>query len=275
MKRSMHQGFRIASVSFVAAGLVLGCALGDPSVFEEEGADTPTEQVVPPLPPPWTFEPADEVEVRHGDDRLCVFANALPAAPGEGITQSFEEGDRLVVQVTYPECLSRSCDLDPVAACAIVRRGDTLHVEAHFDFVSVDDRLCTADCMKLRTSCESEPLEEGFYTVAFAERLRPLEIPSLALACAPACATDAECRDGFCGADDEGTPLCRPWAEVGQPCEGYAPPGMSARCAPGLACYHHEARADLPGTCVATCRRDADCQRGACVDGMCLLPAEG
>lgn len=69
--------------------------------------------------------------------------------------------------------------------------------------------------------------------------------------CAIACETNDDCDDGFCGwADDNVSRVCKPWAQVGDSCEGFVLPSFRAWCAPGLTCEFSEPTFDVPGTCV-------------------------
>ncbi|EDM76656.1 Kazal domain protein [Plesiocystis pacifica SIR-1] len=70
--------------------------------------------------------------------------------------------------------------------------------------------------------------------------------------CAPvdACESDKDCKEGFCGWNDDSSRVCKPWAQVGESCEGFVLPQFRAFCAPGLECEFPEPTNDVPGTCV-------------------------
>lgn len=64
------------------------------------------------------------------------------------------------------------------------------------------------------------------------------------------CVQDSECSDGFCGwEDDNVTRVCKPFAGVGESCEGFVLPSYRSKCGPGLDCIFPEATHDVPGTC--------------------------
>jgi hypothetical protein len=113
---------------------------------------------------------------------LCMFAEAplhanVPAF--HSIEElSFEQGSRLHITVAAPECLSSSCDVIHEASCSVAREGNELRVTSRLSFEPTGETLCTLDCLQLMARCESEPLEQGSYTVVLGSDERTLSVPS-------------------------------------------------------------------------------------------------
>ena len=64
------------------------------------------------------------------------------------------------------------------------------------------------------------------------------------------CATNEECKDGFCGWNADGARVCRPWAQLGERCEGFVLPEARRFCAPELTCHFLESTGDAGGVCL-------------------------
>ncbi len=65
------------------------------------------------------------------------------------------------------------------------------------------------------------------------------------------CANDADCDDSFCGWATDGARICKPWAQLGEHCEGFVLPVRRSFCAPDLTCVLSEPTGDAGGTCQA------------------------
>ncbi|MGH1342912.1 MAG: hypothetical protein ACRBN8_15220 [Nannocystales bacterium] len=63
------------------------------------------------------------------------------------------------------------------------------------------------------------------------------------------CGSNDDCPE-FCGWNDDNLRVCKPWAQVGESCEGFVLPAFRASCAPGLECEFSEPTFDIPGVCV-------------------------
>lgn len=64
------------------------------------------------------------------------------------------------------------------------------------------------------------------------------------------CQTNDDCKDSFCGWNEKNERICKPWAQVGEHCEGFVMPAYRQFCAPGLTCKLSEPTGDAGGTCV-------------------------
>lgn len=247
----------------IAAALLAGCSLAAPSEWIPE--DEPERAELDDLErAPSAFTGAGE-HVASNDGDLCIYANDPPLQSGRIEQSTFEKGDVLVVQVTYPKCLSNTCDIDREAVCDILPEGSELLVEASFSYLPIEDELCTMDCGFLTATCRIGPLAAGSYDIVLNGRTAPLTVPSVTDACPiiAGCGSDADCPDGYCGNDLDGNPVCRPFAEEGEPCGGYMPPGMGDICQKGLSCvYDIGPTTDLPGTCRAPCETSDECDAG-------------
>ena len=108
---------------------------------------------------------------------LCVHSPDGSAKLFEG-PQQFESGDRLVVTVQVPECLSSSCDVNRVAECSVARIADVLEVTSYLGFDEADGEPCTMDCGRLTATCQSDPLDQGHYRIHFGGDSHPFSVPS-------------------------------------------------------------------------------------------------
>jgi len=82
-----------------------------------------------------------------------------------------------------------------------------------------------------------------------------------------ACASNDDCPE-FCGWNEDNLRVCKPWAQVGESCEGFVLPSFRASCAPGLECDFPEPTFDVPGTCVEPC------VPAGCSGQVCALQSE-
>ena len=64
----------------------------------------------------------------------------------------------IAIAVTFPLCLSSSCDTTRTASCTVQRTGNTLHVTASGSFVQKTAGACSADCGRLTAKCTTGPL---------------------------------------------------------------------------------------------------------------------
>jgi hypothetical protein len=145
---------------------------------------------------------------------------------------------------------------------------------------------------------------EGFVLPEFRAQCAPglecefseptFDVPGTCVAPVDECEDNDDCPE-FCGWNADGLRECKPWAQVGESCEGFVLPEFRAQCAPGLECEFSEPTFDVPGTCVEPdasafcggiagiqcpagqhCELDGDfpdaggsCQPGSAVGGAC------
>ncbi len=84
------------------------------------------------------------------------------------------------------------------------------------------------------------------------------------------CATDEDCAEGWCGWEsDNVTRACKPFAQIGESCDGFVILSARNKCDPSLECQFSEPTHDVPGTCQpASCDPNLICtQATSCVDG--------
>lgn len=79
------------------------------------------------------------------------------------------------------------------------------------------------------------------------------------------CKSDADCPQGsWCreAQSDSKEPIyeCAPFVGEGSRCEGFTPPWLFERCAPGLTCDTPDGVADATGICRKSCASDKDCK---------------
>jgi len=63
------------------------------------------------------------------------------------------------------------------------------------------------------------------------------------------CQSNDDCPE-FCGWNHDNLRVCKPWAQVGESCEGFVMPAFRATCAPDLECEFSEPTFDVPGVCI-------------------------
>ena len=191
----------------VAAALIVGsagCAVPSAEQTVDAGMEDTAERVGNPI----RYTPPERVEFEN-EGEMCLFE----AGPHEtflalGGEQTFVAGDRLRVRVAVPHCLSASCDVNRVARCDVMAKGNVLMIESYLSYDVVDAEQCTLDCGLLWAFCESEPLDAGHYEIVHGSATRPLTVPSVISACGPApCSEDEDCPNGFC---ERATATCSP-----------------------------------------------------------------
>ncbi|HEY3500338.1 MAG TPA: hypothetical protein VGK73_36855 [Polyangiaceae bacterium] len=96
---------------------------------------------------------------------------------GELCFKSTETGSVEMV-VTFPDCLSSSCDEEIQANCHVVEKNGTIVVEGFAEVESQKGGSCTADCGSLTAKCESAPIAPGTYPVAYGANMGSLTLPT-------------------------------------------------------------------------------------------------
>lgn len=101
---------------------------------------------------------------------LFFLACVLPLDSGKTTTTITDEGtvclnDAGEVEVTFPGCLSSSCDTLVSATCTATLVGDVLEVHGEA-VIDSQGNECTADCGIIQATCEM-PLIEDPDTVVF------------------------------------------------------------------------------------------------------------
>jgi hypothetical protein len=106
-----------------------------------------------------------------GGDEKRTFADT-----GAVCFRSTETGSVRVV-VTFPACLSSSCDRVTMSACQVIERDGTIRVGSRAEVVS-EDGACTDDCGSLNARCESAPIAAGTYTVEYGQSVGSITLPT-------------------------------------------------------------------------------------------------
>jgi len=112
-----------------------------------------------------------------------------------GLLLSCDEGDRTVfdnagvvcfsstatesvkARVTFPTCLSSSCDHPENTACGIKLVDGEIRVASHAEVVR-EGGSCTDDCGSLNADCESAPIAAGTYRVTYGAAVSELTLPA-------------------------------------------------------------------------------------------------
>jgi hypothetical protein len=81
------------------------------------------------------------------------------------------------VNVSFPGCLSSSCDRTQNAQCRITEKDGVIKVASHGEVVRKDDE-CTDDCGSFTVQCASEPIAAGTYVVTYGEQTAELTLPA-------------------------------------------------------------------------------------------------
>jgi hypothetical protein len=113
-----------------------------------------------------TFEEIEDV------GGLCILGD------GDGSNTSYVENATVDAHVVLQACAPCGAT-DIMTSCSIERDGSTLTVSASASWWKEDVDVCTADCLVLETTCTSEPLPAGIYTVEYGDETTTLEVPSM------------------------------------------------------------------------------------------------
>lgn len=105
-----------------------------------------------------------------GGDRT-VFDNAGTVCFTSTPTESVK------ARVTFPTCLSSSCDQPANTGCGIKLVDGELRVASHAEVVR-EGGACTDDCGSLNADCESAPIAAGTYRVTYGEAVSELTLPA-------------------------------------------------------------------------------------------------
>jgi hypothetical protein len=133
-----------------------------------------------------TGDPADPKYVLAEDrGHLCAASPGAMAAFSE-CPMTFAADTQVELHVDFELCLSGSCDTPGPSSCSAQRNGSVIRVTAVGKYTSETVGACTDDCKFLRTRCATEALPAGQYTIEYAGKSLPLEIPSTTTAhCMP------------------------------------------------------------------------------------------
>jgi len=80
-------------------------------------------------------------------------------------------------RVTFPTCLSSSCDHPENTVCGIKLVDGEIRVGSHAEVVR-EGGSCTDDCGSLNADCESAPIAAGTYTVTYGQAVAELTLPA-------------------------------------------------------------------------------------------------
>lgn len=106
-----------------------------------------------------------------GGEADTVFTNAGALCFRSTSTGSVE------VTVSFPGCLSSSCDKPKTALCRVTLQDGVLKV-ASYGEVEHEGGACTDDCGSFTTHCTSEPIPPGTYAVTYGELTTELTLPT-------------------------------------------------------------------------------------------------
>jgi hypothetical protein len=86
------------------------------------------------------------------------------------------------VEVDFSTCRSSSCDNVESASCTVEQSGTELIVQAKA-VMSRGQGVCTEDCRRVTTTCNSGTLAAGSYTLVYAGRRQDVVVPLSEPAC--------------------------------------------------------------------------------------------
>jgi hypothetical protein len=81
------------------------------------------------------------------------------------------------VNVSFPGCLSSSCDKPKTALCRITLKDGVIKVSSYGE-VEHEGGACTDDCGSFTTQCASEPIPPGTYAVTYGEQTSDITLPT-------------------------------------------------------------------------------------------------
>lgn len=112
-------------------------------------------------------EPAPKIETIENKGWACISGAAEQAH---------------TIEVDFGTCRSSSCDRVQSASCTVSQSGTELIVDAKVE-VSRGQGVCTDDCRRVTTSCETATLAPGSYTLVYAGKRQDLTVPLSEAAC--------------------------------------------------------------------------------------------
>lgn len=87
------------------------------------------------------------------------------------------------IEVNFGTCLSSSCDRLLSASCTVEQAGTELIVQAKAEVSHAQNQACTEDCGLAGTTCTTEALAAGDYTLVYANKRLDVTVPVSELAC--------------------------------------------------------------------------------------------
>jgi hypothetical protein len=87
------------------------------------------------------------------------------------------------VRIDFDLCLSSSCDKLESASCMVEQSGTELIVHAKASVKHDSGRACTEDCGRAETTCSTEALAAGTYTLVYAGQRSEIVVPLAEPAC--------------------------------------------------------------------------------------------
>jgi hypothetical protein len=88
-----------------------------------------------------------------------------------------DEAGGLQISITFPVCLSSSCERARETSCSLMRADAELVIRSRGEIENVGARVCTADCGLLQAFCESEPIAPGQYMVVHGSDSATISLP--------------------------------------------------------------------------------------------------
>jgi hypothetical protein len=102
-------------------------------------------------------------------------ANSVFSSSGGLCFESTPTGS-VKARVTFPVCLSSSCDEPVVAVCGVKMDDRTIRVSSRGELFHGDFE-CTSDCGAFTTDCESAPIAPGVYAVTYGSESATVSLP--------------------------------------------------------------------------------------------------
>ena len=84
----------------------------------------------------------------------------------------------MTVRVTFPTCLSSSCDRPGRAACQVEWAEGLITVRSFGEVEHTGESACTDDCGAFVVDCESDPIPAGTYTLVHGSTSTTITLPT-------------------------------------------------------------------------------------------------
>jgi hypothetical protein len=163
-----------------------------PAALEQASQTAPPETPAAPSVAPDSAKVAvAETPIAPGSSKralrdtlpICAFSSVLEREKAPHLAnvkkQKLRANSAVVFGVFPPGCLNDACDARPNLQCWIDREGDTIVVNSRFSSIHKDGSSCTTECREVDSSCETEALAPGKYTVRHGDKSYKLQIPSV------------------------------------------------------------------------------------------------
>jgi hypothetical protein len=81
------------------------------------------------------------------------------------------------MRVTFPACLSSSCDYPVIRFCGIREENGVIRASSRGE-IGHEGTTCTDDCGSFTADCESRPIASGTYAVTYGSNNATLTLPA-------------------------------------------------------------------------------------------------